>query len=198
MTDKKPIFIAEIKTQSPFGVKNDESFHSLMTYAIKYGDWVSVHTNPLWGGSFEAIEYVRRFTDKPILAKGIHSKNDDIQKALDYGANKVLVVDRLPHNLLQPPCDGKVIFELSNLINIEKVSYDFIQWGEFLYNGRDLSTGLGKKSIADYAKYREKFNWLCGASLIKSPDDVQSYYPNCDAFIVGTNLVEFCDKLKKK
>ena len=51
-------------------------------------------------------------------------------------------------------------------------------------------------SNIDYQKFRKKANWLCGESLIKTPKDIQIYYPECDAFIVGQNLVEFCKELE--
>jgi len=189
---KKPIFIAEIKTQSPFGFKSDYSFHGLMECAIKYGDWISVHTNPLWGGSFDAIEYVRRFTNKPILAKGFHSKDEDIRNAIVAGANYVLVVDRIPEYNFRADCClhelGKNIQDIPQLYADKPLKY--------VYNGRDLNTGL-PKSLSDYQKYRNKYEWICGASLIRHYSDVQRLYPNCDAFIVGENLVHYCCEVER-
>ena len=161
--NKKPIFIAEIKTQSPFVYKSDFPFHSSMEKAVRFGDWISVHTNPLWGGSFEAIEYVRKFTNKPILAKGIHSKDDDIKKALDYGADKVLVVDRFPANLFRANPD-KLLIEISNFDDFEKYSYDLVQYGQIVYNGRNLLNGLPKK-LNEYPKYREKCNGFVAQAI---------------------------------
>ena len=46
-----------------------------------------------------------------------------------------------------------------------------------------------------YERYRKKCKWLCGASFIKSPSDVQKLYPGCDAFVVGENLETFCSWL---
>lgn len=194
---KKPIFIAEIKTQSMFGFKSKYSREHLIETAINYGSWISIHTDPRFGGSFDDIYRIRQKTNKPILAKGFHCHNSDIEKALDLGANYVLVVDRLNRELLNPPFTDKILFELSDLNNIEKVSYDFIEWGKFVYNGRDLDSGNIKYSKLEYDKYREKFNWVCGASFIETPDDVQRLYPNCDAFIVGEHLEKFCNNLKK-
>ena len=178
-----------------FGFRAKYSRSTLIDYALRCGDWVSVHTDARFGGGFDDIYQIRKLTGKPILAKGFHCHDDDVKKAFDLGANHVLVVDRLSRKLLSDYGD-KILFELSDLNNIEKVSYDFIEWGKFVYNGRDLSSGIGKKYIGNYSKYREKFKWLCGASLLKEPDDVHRYYPDCDAFIIGENLVEFCKKLK--
>ncbi len=189
--NKKPIFIAEIKTQSPFGFKSKYSFYGLMELAIKYGDYISVHTNPLWGGSYEAIEFVRNHTNKPILAKGIHSKDEDIRNCIVAGANYVLVVDRIPKYSYNAEC---CFHELGkNIQNYNKLYIDNTPL-KYVYNGRDLKTGLPKDK-SDYQKYRDKYKWVCGASLIKNPNDVQKLYPNCDAFIVGENLIEFCKEL---
>ena len=195
--DKKPIFIAEIKTKSMFGFESKYSRNTLIDTALNYGDWISVHTDPRFGGSFDDIYLLRKETKKPILAKGFHAHNDDVRKALDLGADYVLVVDRYifgEHDLSK-----HVIYEVSNLND------DKFAWGEIIkasnnykycYNGRNLRTGIGKKYIGDYQQYRGKCKWLCGASLINKPEDVQTYYKDCDAFIVGENLVQFCKEYK--
>ncbi len=196
---KKPIFIAEIKTKSMFGFESRYNRESLMNTAIEYGDWLSIHTDPRFGGSFDDIYRARQLTGKPILAKGFHCHNDDAKKAIELGADYVLVVDRLHRALLEsPPYQDKVLFELSSVQNLHKISYDFRERGKFVYNGRNLNNGMGKKYIGDYTQYREAFNWLCGASLIRTPEDVAHFYPNCDAFIVGENLINFCKDLKAK
>ncbi len=192
-----PKFIAEIKLKSPYGFKSKYSFEGLTRLAIQYGDIISVHTNPLWGGCYEALEYVRRLTDKPILAKGIHSKNDDVRKAFDYGADYVLIVDRFLNNHAdgynEIPLD-KIFHEIGVNIQDKIEQYPNLN---YVYNGRDLmNSGLGKKYL-DWQKYRDKTNWLCGASLLRHPIDVKMFYPECDAFIVGEHLVEFCGALNE-
>ncbi|MAJ97292.1 MAG: hypothetical protein CMI56_01585 [Parcubacteria group bacterium] len=52
------------------------------------GDIISIHTDSRWGGSFELLEKARGLTDKPILAKGIHKDDADIEKALEYSTRK--------------------------------------------------------------------------------------------------------------
>lgn len=194
--DKKPIFIAEIKTKSMFGFESKYNRETLINCAIDYGDWISVHTDPRFGGGFDDIYRIKQLTKKPILAKGFHCHDDDVKKCFDLGADYVLIVDRLPRDLFDKYGD-KLLFELSDLNGTEKVSWDILDNGKFVYNGRNLENGLGKKYIGDYEKYRKMFYWLCGASLIKKPEDIQTYYPNCEAFIVGENLVEFCKEYRK-
>ena len=191
---------------SMFGFKTKYLRNTLIDVALNYGDWISVHTDPRFGGSFDDIYFIRQKTDKPILAKGFHSHNDDVKKAFDLGADYVLVVDRYYSN----PEGGinyneRVIHEISNLngsdINWNLILNDtdddrFYKWQpKVVYNGRSLDSGFSKKYIGDYEEYRKKAKWLCGASLIQKPEDVQNLYPDCDAFIVGEHLVEFCNLL---
>ena len=192
----KPIFIAEIKTQSPFGYKSNDSFATLMECAIHHGDWVAVHTNALWGGDFDAISFVRKYTDKPILAKGIHGTNDDIHRAFDHGANYVLVVDRIPNTsdyLLQEKFKARVLMEFSNISRVVG-NVRFNQYwkdSKYVYNARDLQTGLPRRTN-QLSTLLELGVWTCQASMITSWYDVN---PNVQAFIVGEHLVSFCNKL---
>ena len=186
-----PTFIAEIKTQSPFGFKAKHPFVSLMEVAIQHGDWISVHTNALWGGDYDAISFVRRNTDKPILAKGLHETDDDIQRALDHGATYVLVVDRFPDrdrihysNLLLERHDP-------HLLKHQMDNAPYLSYAKFVCNSRNLRTGLPKKAW-ELDTFIEAGVWVCQASGIKSIEQVDK---RVDAFIVGEHLVEFCKTL---
>lgn len=190
---EKPIFIAEIKQKSLFGFQSKYSRNALIDTALEYGDWISVHTDPRFGGSFDDIYLIKQETNKPILAKGFHTHIDDIKKCFDRGATYVLTIRPVryilshcnPYNCLE-----YMLFETNDIIELNNKL-------KFVYNGRDLRTGLGKKYIGDYHEFRKKCKWLCGASLIKKPSDIEIYYPKCDAFIVGENLIEFCKELPK-
>ncbi|RTK98539.1 MAG: indole-3-glycerol-phosphate synthase TrpC, partial [Proteobacteria bacterium] len=76
--NRNQIFIAEVKTQSPFGFKSKYSYDYLFELAANHGDWVSIHTNPLFGGSYNNLSKAAAKTNKPILAKGFHRSNDEI------------------------------------------------------------------------------------------------------------------------
>jgi indole-3-glycerol phosphate synthase len=184
----KQIFIAEIKTQSPYGFKSEYSFHKLMECAVTNGDWVSVHTNALWGGDYEALSFVRRNTCKPIVAKGLHATDDDIKRSLDHGADYVLVVDRLPYPRIISP--NKCLLEMGNE-NLFEGNLKFIpslKSEKFVYNCRNLKTGLMKTENL-LEKYINTGVWICQASGIKTREDI---HPRAGAFIVGENLVNFC------
>jgi indole-3-glycerol phosphate synthase len=86
------LLIAEAKTRSPFGFKAEESWEERFELADQYGDWVSVHTDERWGGSFKLLVEARKRTNKTLLAKGLHETDDDVERALAVGADFVLVV----------------------------------------------------------------------------------------------------------
>lgn len=192
MESKKPIFIAEIKTKSPFGFQSPHSFNKLMDCALEYGDWISVHDCAMWGGDYQTISYVRSFTNKPILAKGFHSTDSDIEQALEHGANYVLVVGRRPnHYKYIDTC----LFEFSSVGFAKAARQCFYQTQadrmKFVCNSRNLRTGQ-TRNINELDDYLETKNWVCQASNIHKPSDVN---PKVNAFIVGTNLIEYCKEL---
>lgn len=174
--------IAEVKTHSPFGWQSNKSWDELFALADKIGDMISIHTDSRWHGSFELVKKARELTDKPILAKGIHASDDDIKRALDSGADWVLVVGRIP-GLDADKCliEPYTLEELANIPHNLKA----------VWNSRDLRTGgMKQKSFVDARKVFP--GWLCQASNIRSIGDVK---PSADAVLVGTNLEEFAKTL---
>jgi hypothetical protein len=170
------IFIAEVKTKSPFGWISNRSWDELFILAASIGDWISVHTDPRWGGSLELLEKARSFTSKPILAKGIHASDMEVEEAFSAGADYVLVVGRIserPNLLLEP----------TTLDGLRAVP-DGLRG---VWNARDLSTGLRRPE--PFSEAREAWpGWLCQASFVRSPADV---HPEAEAVLVGEHLPSF-------
>lgn len=192
----KPIFIAEVKVKSPFKKIKNNDFWEQLDLAIKYGDYISIHTDPKWGGDFydliKAKNYIANNTKK-VLAKGIHKTDDEIQQCLDYGADYVLVVDRIPAKKYISKC----LLEISDM-NVFLKTIEMYPDAKYVYNGRDLKTGkIIPNRYMEFMKRRVHLNsgWLCQASGIKKPDDVIEH---SDAFIVGEHLKEFCDCIPDK
>jgi indole-3-glycerol phosphate synthase len=176
-------FIAEVKTESPWGWKSERSWDELLELAVKHGDMVSVHTDPRWGGSLELVERAAYDCWKPVLAKGVHPTDESVQNAFDAGADAVLVVGRVPEYDLSHS-RAHVMIEPRNV-------------GEFaalppgtpaVWNARDLYTGKPKDET--FVEVRSAWaGWLAQASYIRTPQDVCK---GADGFIVGTYLPEFC------
>lgn len=174
--------IAEVKTESPFGYKAEQSWEELFAIASSVGDIVSIHTDLRWCGSFERLERARSMTDKPILAKGIHASDAEIERALACGADWVLVVGRVPHVAVE-----KCFIEPNTLEELRALPAGL----RAVWNSRDLQTGGLKDET--FKQAREIFpGWLCQASNIKSIADIG---PGADAVLVGTHLAAFADSL---
>lgn len=176
----KPLFIAEVKTKSPWGWESPLPWARLLEIAVKLGDWVAVHTDPSWGGSFEQLRQARQAVPptQPLLAKGIHSTDNDVARAFECGADYVLVVDRVPkvqpHRCLIEPSTTDAFYRLP-------------KGTKAVWNSRDLATGgLKTESFEDARKAWS--GWLCQASNLRSAADV---HPSADAFLVGTALAEW-------
>lgn len=177
--------IAEVKTQSPFGYTSSKSWDELFIIAEKVGDMLSIHTDIRWGGDFSLITQAKSLTKKPILAKGIHATDEDIQKAIDAGADFVLVVGRIPKIHLD-----KCLIEPNTLEELSKIPESV----KAVWNSRDLKTG-GLKTET-FAQARALFKgWLCQASNIQTVADIQE---GADAVLVGTHLEEFSEQMLKQ
>ncbi|MFA6050370.1 MAG: hypothetical protein WC761_04205 [Candidatus Paceibacterota bacterium] len=177
------IIIAEVKPKSPT-FDSGKSWDELFELASGIGDWISIHTNPLWGGSFDLISKAKSKTDKPILAKGFHDTDEEVKRAVKLGADFVLVVGRIP-NVHRDKC----IIEPYDLPEFMRIPDEF----KSAWNSRDLKAlrtkteSKKKENFADVRAMRPDI-WLCQASNLVTMDDI---VPGADAVLVGTNLESF-------
>jgi len=170
--------IAEVKTDSPFGWHASKSWEELFEIANQIGDIISIHTDRRWNGSFELLKKARTLTNKPILAKGIHTSDADITKALTHGADFVLVVGRLPA-IHTDVC----LIEANTIDELKAIPTHL----KAVWNSRDLNNGELKPDL--FVQARKHFSgWLCQASNIAHLDDVDE---RADAILVGTHLPSF-------
>jgi len=180
--NKKVQIIAEVKTQSPYGWKSDKSWDELFRVADDIGDIISIHTDPRWGGSLELLKKARSLTKKFILAKGMHKSDEDIEKALELGADWVLAVGRIPARHKE-----RCLIEPLSFEELKTIPEHL----RVVWNIRDLRDGGRKKET--FAEARKIFKgWLCQASYIRTIDDVEE---GADAVLVGTHLVDFANSL---
>jgi len=140
---KRPLLIAEVKTKSPFGYESAKTWEEQFKFANTHGDILSIHTDVRWGGSFELLSKARTLTDKPILAKGIHADDTQIERAVACGAEYVLVVGRIPKVHLD-----KCLIEVNSLAELEKIPAGV----KAVWNNRDLNTGGVKKETCKQAR----------------------------------------------
>lgn len=183
--DKDLTIIAEVKTCSPYGFVSRYSWDELFRIAEEVGDIISIHTDARWGGSLEHLRKARFLTDKPILAKGIHIYDSELEDVFQCGADFALVVGRVPdHSYLD-----KTFIEPLSLKELKDIPESL----KVVWNSRDLRTGNTKDiSLTDVRKKWK--GWLCQASNIHTIDDVSE---SVDAVLVGSFLPEFAKSLKK-
>lgn len=183
-----PLFIAEVKTKSPFKLfRVQYSQHLLLDLALEHGDIVAGHTEEPWGGSIESFREIAteaHACGKLAIAKGWHRHDAEVWDALDAGADLVLVVGRVPAPELAPVC----IYEPETHTELMKLA-DRTQ--RVMWNSRELSTGERRHFDAGWA-LSVHGGWLCQASFITKPCDV---IHGVDAFIVGEHLPTFVEAM---
>lgn len=179
MNDRSGVqLIAEVKVRSPFGYTSTRSWGELFEIACSIGDVVSIHTDIRWSGSFELLQWARRQTTKPILAKGIHSTDLSVTKAVEAGADYVLVVGRLPKVYID-----RCFIEPLRLDELHSIPIGT----KVVWNSRDLATGNLKEETFEEARSIWS-GWLCQASNLKSVTDIK---PGANAILVGTHIEGF-------
>lgn len=198
----KQLFIAEVKTKSPFELIYNQNWDYKFDIANKLGDIISIHTEAPWNGSFDLITKAKARTNKPILAKGYHRSILDIHNSFLCGADMVLVIRKENEDLLYllqlerignfSLYEKEFVIEavdLEQLAWLEKVRFDYhgLQGMLVVWNQRNLNSGFPKKETFKEAReiYKGK---LIQASLIKGKTDID---PNADGVLIGTNLEEF-------
>lgn len=179
---KSPQLIAEVKTESPFGMHSERSWDEQFELADQFGDMISIHTDPRWAGSLQLLKKARAKTAKPILAKGVHVTDDEVRMALDAGADRVLIVGRETNMDLR-----RCLLEPLSLAQLQSLPAE----ANVVWNSRDLRSGGLKSETFEDA--RQLFSgWLCQASNIRTVADIK---PGADAILVGTHLEEFVRSL---
>lgn len=127
-------------------------------------------------------------TDKPVLAKGIHHTDSEVEEALHWGAKYVLTVGRVSEDFVD-----RTIFEPLNLEQMYLPMFVHPQV-KVMWNSRSLSTGKAKQHTVTDVRDGYK-GWLAKASFILHPEDVYKR-TDIDAFIVGSDLRSFVEEKK--
>ncbi len=174
------IFIGEVKTRSPVGYYSKLYWKELFDIANKEADWLSIHTDYKWGGSFKLLQWAAAYSTKPVLAKGHHPTEKSIRKALDCGASYVLTVGFIPPDDLLDKC-------LLEPLSINQLKH-YPRHAKVVWNARDLRSGEPKSETWEQARAVHD-GWLCQASHIQELADIK---PDADAIIVGTQLEHIC------
>lgn len=134
--------IAEVKLRSPFGYRSTSSWETALHHATALGDIISIHTDTKrFGGPGmcgtsrpSPIALALSSTRKPILAKGVHWTDAEVDAAFAQGATFVLTVGR---DTGRPGC----WFEPTHAQLTRRRQQWLPQSGVVVLNRRNLATG---------------------------------------------------------
>ena len=115
--------------------------------------------------------------------EGIHATDAEIKKAIDAGADYILVVGRIPSVY-----HDKCLIEPLTLDEVKTIPQNL----KIVWNSRELKDGSIKKETFEDARKIFK-GWMCQASNITSVKNINN---SADAVLVGTNLIDFAKSLK--
>ena len=184
------IFIAEVKTHSPYWPDDTHPDprprHELLKQAMVKGDWISIHVDSEWWGSYGQLLSARTALKcnkmkKPLLAKGFHTTTRALDITFDYGkADYALCVGWVPPKRYW----DRVLVEAESLDELADLPHEV----KAVWNARDPRTGEDRGIDPYVARAVREKGWLCQASGIRARADVD---PSMDAFIVGEHLKEF-------
>ena len=180
-----PLIVAEVKDRTPFdpNYKVPDRYVQLKI-CEEVGDIISIHTNPLWGGSYEWLAEVCKRVKKPVLAKGFHSTVSEVDRAIECGATYVLTVDYFPGEGYENIC----WHECGSLHQLAISDASYRVW-----NSRDPHTGKPKNipetEIVKANRWHKenRDGWLCRASNITEPEDVNF---ECSALLISRGLYQ--------
>ena len=194
---KDIVLIGEVKPSSPSGFMSPYSWRKLFDLANESPcvDMISIHTDPRWEGSFESLKEARALTEKPILAKGYHATDRELRDAFNYGADRVLVVGRIPNISLADFC----YYEPLNLEQLHAfpVLAGSHRINTVVWNARDISNPEIERYKTESINEARKL-WpkqLVQASAIRSLADIA---PEADQILVGSYLPQFLRSLEEK
>ncbi len=205
--------IAEFKKASPSaGIINETATISdIIPLYNKYADCISILTDEkFFSGDFEFISQAKKFTSLPILAKDFYLHPMQIIKAINYGADAILIIVRILSieeiRELYKTADKygiDAIVEVHSLKDLEK-AFKAITPVIIGINTRDLETfEINKTQIFKILPQIPDGVITIAESGIKTPDEVKDLKGKVDGILIGTSLMksknpeEFLIELKK-
>jgi indole-3-glycerol phosphate synthase len=190
--------IAELKLVSPTlgSLRSVQDLEWLAGEAVRSGATaLSVLTEPhFFGGSTRHLEQVRRIADVPLLRKDFILDPRQLEETRALGADAVLLIasvlgDRLPEFL---DLAGHLSLEALVEVHDGEEADLAMESGARLIgvNNRDLRTMRIDLDTTRRlsGRIRGGGRLVVAESGIRSPADLRSLKPSCDAFLIGTAI----------
>jgi len=198
--DCRNAVIAEIKCSSPSkGIIRRNVDMPMMARVLAGSGCValSILTEPCYfGGSIGDLEHVKKTVDIPVLRKDFIIDERQIAETLSLGADAILLIaavlgDRLPRFV-----DLALDFGLEPLVEI----HNAVEGKSALATNTDL-IGINNRDLLTLTIDRSTTRILSGniqdtgrlivsESGMRSADDIREMRPYCDAFLIGSAIME--------
>jgi indole-3-glycerol phosphate synthase len=192
--------IAEIKCTSPSrGVIRRNVDMKMMAGALSERGCaaLSILTEPyFFGGTGQDIPLVKSAVNIPVLRKDFIIDKKQIAESHALGADAVLLVAALLHERLPVFVDLAQEYGLEPLVEVHnsgEVEIALTTDAELIgINNRNLSTLLVDRSTTRHLseRIRSAGKAIVSESGIRSADDVRDLKPFCDAFLIGSSIME--------
>ena len=199
--------IAEIKCTSPSrGVIRRNVDMAMMAGALAGGGCValSVLTEPyFFGGTGQDIARVKTAVSIPVLRKDFIIDEQQIAESRALGADAVLLIAAVLKERLPVFVDLATEYGLEPLVEIHnagEVETALATDADLIgINNRNLSTFVIDRSVTRLLSesIRSGGRAIVSESGIRSADDIREMKPFCDAFLIGSSIMEHVRPEKK-
>ena len=199
--------IAEIKCTSPSrGVIRRNVDMAMMAGALAGGGCValSVLTEPyFFGGTGQDIALVKTAVSIPVLRKDFIIDEQQIAESRALGADAVLLIAAVLKERLPVFVDLATEYGLEPLVEIHnagEVETALATDADLIgINNRNLSTFVIDRSVTRLLSesIRSGGRAIVSESGIRSADDIREMKPFCDAFLIGSSIMEHVRPEKK-
>jgi indole-3-glycerol phosphate synthase len=192
--------IAEIKCASPSrGIIRRNVDMAMMAGALAGSGCValSVLTEPYYfGGTVQDIPRVKSAVSIPVLRKDFIIDEQQIAESRALGADAVLLIAAVLKERLPLFVDLAQEYDLEPLVevhNAKEVKNALATSAELIgINNRNLSTLTIDRSITRLLSkgIRSAGRLIVSESGMQSADDIREMKPYCDAFLIGSSIME--------
>lgn len=191
--------IAEFKKASPSKgkINPDASLEHYISLYDKYADGISILTDEeFFMGKIEFIKMAKGMTEKPVLAKDFYIDPVQIQRAVFYGADAILIIARILNETMI-----KELYNLSVSLGVDSIveihsEEDLRKVMKVIdpeiigINVRDLSNfEIDKKILHDLLKMIPENKIVIAESGIQKPEELLKLKGKVDAVLIGTAIM---------
>jgi len=204
--------IAEFKKASPSKgeINKNAKLSEYIMLFDKYADAISILTDEkFFYGNINFVKEAKEFTKLPILAKDFYLHPLQIRRALNFGADAILIIAKILQKkdikILFEECNQlgiDAIFEAHSKEDLEKI-FESVEPKIIGINTRDLNDFSIHQDIIDkLLNFIPKNVYIIAESGIKEPMEIKNLKNKVNGVLIGTAIMsskhpeEFLKSLK--